>query len=82
MQDILVAPFSGVVDALLERTLEVRYRFSATSEPHAGAEVVATSLAGTTIVARHADLQSHALANLEARNSLADRNYNSSRLMA
>lgn len=44
MQDILVAPLSGVIDALLERTLEVRHGFGATPEPHPGAKVISTSL--------------------------------------
>jgi hypothetical protein len=44
MQDILVAPLSGVIDAFLERALEVRYRLGATAESHAGAKVISTSL--------------------------------------
>lgn len=44
MQDILVAPFRGMVDAFLKRSLKVRDRFGATPEPHLGAEVVASAL--------------------------------------
>lgn len=44
MQDILVAPFRGVVDAFLERALEVRDRFGATPKPHLGTQIVAPAL--------------------------------------
>jgi hypothetical protein len=44
MQDILVAPFRGMVDTLLEGSLEVRHGFGATPEPHLGAQVVTTAL--------------------------------------
>jgi hypothetical protein len=77
MQVILVAPFRGVVDAFLERALEVRHRLGATSEPHLWAKVVSTSLTGPTIVTRHANLQCDALANLEAGDSFANRHYHS-----
>jgi hypothetical protein len=39
-----VAPFCGMVDAFLEGSLEVRYGFGATPEPHLGAQVVAAAL--------------------------------------
>jgi hypothetical protein len=45
MQDVLVAPFRGMVDAFLERSLKVRNRFGATPEPHLGTQVVAAALA-------------------------------------
>lgn len=44
MQDILVAPFRGMVDAFLESSLEVRNRFGATPESHLRAEIVASAL--------------------------------------
>jgi hypothetical protein len=45
MQHILVAPFCGMVDALLERSLEMRYGLGTTPEPHLRAQVVAAALA-------------------------------------
>jgi hypothetical protein len=82
MQDILVAPFCGVVDAFLERPLEVRHRLGATSEPHPRAKVVSTSLTCPTIVTRHTDLQCDSLADLEASDSFTNSHNNTSGLMA
>lgn len=44
MQDILVAPFCGVVDAILESPLEVRYRLGTAAEPHTRTEVISATL--------------------------------------
>jgi hypothetical protein len=44
MQDILVAPFCGMVDAFLKGSLEMGYRFGATPESHLGAQVVTAAL--------------------------------------
>ena len=82
MQDILVAPLCGVIDALLEGSLEVRHGLCATPKPHARAEVVSPALAGPTVVAGDADLQCDALANLEARHGLANRHDDPGRLVA
>lgn len=82
MQDILVAPFSGVIDAFLECTLEMRYRFGATPEPHTRAKVISTSLARPTVVTRDPDLEGDALANLETCDGGTHGNYNPSRLVA
>jgi hypothetical protein len=72
MHDILVAPFCGVIDTFLKRALKMRHRLGATSEPHPGAKVIATSLTCPTVVTRHANLQRHPLANLEACDSVPD----------
>jgi hypothetical protein len=82
MQNILVAPLSGVVDAFLERALEVRYRFGATAEPHARAEVISTSLTRPTVVTRHAHLECYALANLEPSDCISNGGDHSRRLVA
>lgn len=82
MQDILVTPFCGVIDAFLECSLEVRHGLGATSEPHPRAKVISTSLTRPTIVTRHTNFQRHPLANLEAGDSITDSHNDSSRLMA
>lgn len=82
MHNILVAPFGGMVDALLKGPLEVRDRFGATPEPHLGAQVVAASLARPAVVAWHAHLEGNAVANLVASDIVADGHYNPGRLVA
>lgn len=81
MHDILVAPFCGMVDAFLERALEVRHRLRATSEPHLRTEVISTSLTCPTVVTRHTNLERHPVTNLEAADSVADGYHHSSGLM-
>jgi hypothetical protein len=39
-----VAPFCGMVDAFLKRSLEVRHGFGATPKPHLRAQVIASAL--------------------------------------
>jgi hypothetical protein len=82
MHNILVAPLCGMIDTLLEGTLEMRHRFGATSKPHLGAQVVAAPLARPAVVTRHTDFQSNAFTNLVTRDILTNCNDNSSRLMA
>jgi hypothetical protein len=82
MHDILVAPFCGMVDALLEGPLEMRHRFGATSKPHLRAEVVASPLARSAVVTRNANLQCYPFANLVTGDILPDGNHNSGRLVA
>jgi hypothetical protein len=56
MQDILVTPFCGMVDAFLKGSLEVRHGFGATPKPHLGAQVVAASLTRPAVVTRDTNL--------------------------
>lgn len=58
-------PSSRVVEALLQRPLEVRESCSTTAEAHFGAYVVLSISAVAAIVTGHADLDSHSVADAE-----------------
>jgi hypothetical protein len=64
--NLLVAPDCGVVDPLLESSLEVRDAFRTTPEPHLFAQIVTTFSADSTLAAGDADLEGYSIANLEA----------------
>jgi len=76
-----MAPLSRVVDAFLKGSLEVRHRFGATSEPHARAKVISTSLAGPTVVTRYTNFQCDPVANLEPVYGFPDSDDDTCRLM-
>jgi len=79
---LLVAPDGGVVDAVLEGSLEVRIALGATPEAHLLAEIVAAGTADAALRTRNADLQCHPVAHAEALDLGADGNDDARRLMA
>jgi hypothetical protein len=82
MQVIPVAPFCGVINAFLESPLKVRHGLGATSKPHLRAEVISTSLARSTVVARNTNLQRDSVTDLEAGSSIPHSYNHPSGLMA
>lgn len=60
-----------MVEALLQRALEMGKRFAAASEPHGFADVVAAGTAARAGVARNADLERDVVANSEGRGGIA-----------
>lgn len=62
----LVTPHSWVIDPFLQCSLEMGEALRAASEPHLLAEVIPPSPADSALRARHANLQSHAVADGEA----------------
>lgn len=61
-----MTPRRRVVDALLQRSLEVWHRFGTTPEPHAFAQVIPASAADATLTTGDADLKGDAVTDVEA----------------
>lgn len=81
-ESLLVTPLGRVVDALLQRALEVRKRLCRAAEAHAAADVVAAVVAVLACVARDADLESNAVTRGQVLDSRADRYYSAAGLVA
>jgi hypothetical protein len=71
-----------VVNAVLERALEVREGLGRAAELHALANIVAALLAELTLLTGQADLERDAVADLECGNGGTDGRHHASRLVA
>lgn len=61
----LMAPFRGMVDATLQRALEMRETLCRAPEPHLLADVIASLLASVAGITWHANFYRHPVARLE-----------------
>lgn len=80
--NVLVAPSCGMVNSLLERSLEVRESLGRATESHATADVVAARRAVFAVLTRHTNLERNAISSSNVLDISANSNNGAARLVA